>query len=74
MSIHHSDHQSYRSFGIPRTDTENGNYLWIQNFHSALNKRSRVGFFMAISPINLNEGWDAKVDKKSLQIALEWCN
>ena len=32
-------------FGIPRTD--NGNYLWIQHFHSALNKKGRAGFVMA---------------------------
>jgi hypothetical protein len=34
-------------FGIPRTD--NGNYLWIQDFHSALNKKGRAGFVMADS-------------------------
>jgi type I restriction enzyme M protein len=34
-------------FGIPRTD--NGNYLWIQHFHSALNKKGRAGFVMANS-------------------------
>jgi type I restriction enzyme M protein len=32
-------------FGIPRSD--NGNYLWIQHFHSALNKKGRAGFVMA---------------------------
>jgi type I restriction enzyme M protein len=34
-------------FGLPRTD--NGNYLWIQIFHSALNERGRAGFVMANS-------------------------
>jgi type I restriction enzyme M protein len=34
-------------FGLPRTD--NGNYLWIQIFYSALNERGRAGFVMANS-------------------------
>jgi type I restriction enzyme M protein len=34
-------------FGLPNTD--NGNYLWIQQFHSALNDRGRAGFVMANS-------------------------
>lgn len=34
-------------FGVPRTD--NGNYLWIQHFHSALNNKGRAGFVMANS-------------------------
>ncbi len=34
-------------FGLPKTD--NGNYLWIQLFHSALNARGRAGFVMANS-------------------------
>ncbi len=34
-------------FGLPRTD--NGNYLWIQLFHSALNAKGRAGFVMANS-------------------------
>jgi type I restriction enzyme M protein len=33
--------------GLPRTD--NGNYLWIQQFYAALNKRGRAGFVMANS-------------------------
>jgi type I restriction enzyme M protein len=37
-------------FGIPRTD--NGNYLWIQHFHSALNNKGRAGFVMANSAAN----------------------
>ncbi|MEX2607770.1 MAG: class I SAM-dependent DNA methyltransferase [Kiritimatiellia bacterium] len=35
------------ALGLPRTD--NGNYLWIQHFHSALNARGRAGFVMANS-------------------------
>jgi len=34
-------------FGIPRAD--NANYLWIQNFYSALNEHGRAGFVMANS-------------------------
>ena len=34
-------------FGLPRTD--NANYLWIQEFYSALNAQGRAGFVMANS-------------------------
>jgi type I restriction enzyme M protein len=34
-------------FGMPRND--NGNYLWIQMFYSALNQKGRAGFVMANS-------------------------
>lgn len=34
-------------FGLPRVD--NANYLWIQEFYSALNVRGRAGFVMANS-------------------------
>jgi type I restriction enzyme M protein len=34
-------------FGLPRAD--NANYLWIQLFYSALNKKGRAGFVMANS-------------------------
>jgi len=34
-------------FGIPRVD--NGNYLWIQHFYTALNDKGRAGFVMANS-------------------------
>jgi type I restriction enzyme M protein len=34
-------------FGLPRPD--NGNYLWIQLFYSALNETGRAGFVMANS-------------------------
>ncbi|HPR65301.1 MAG TPA: N-6 DNA methylase [Thermoanaerobaculia bacterium] len=34
-------------FGLPRTD--NGNYIWIQIFASALNEKGRAGFVMANS-------------------------
>ena len=34
-------------FGLPNTD--NANYLWIQEFYSALNEHGRAGFVMANS-------------------------
>ncbi|MBA4388399.1 MAG: hypothetical protein C0404_10485 [Verrucomicrobia bacterium] len=34
-------------FGLPKTD--NGNYIWIQLFYSALNDKGRAGFVMANS-------------------------
>jgi type I restriction enzyme M protein len=34
-------------FGIPRTD--DANYLWVQEFYSALNQRGRAGFVGANS-------------------------
>lgn len=34
-------------FGMPRAD--NGNYIWIQEFYSALNENGRAGFVMANS-------------------------
>jgi len=34
-------------FGLPRAD--NGNYIWIELFYSALNERGRAGFVMASS-------------------------
>lgn len=34
-------------FGIPKAD--NGNYMWIQYFHSYLNEQGRAGFVMASS-------------------------
>ncbi len=35
------------SLGLPKTD--NGNYLWIETFYSALNDKGRAGFVMANS-------------------------
>jgi type I restriction enzyme M protein len=34
-------------FGLPKKD--NGNYIWIQHFYSALNEKGRAGFVMANS-------------------------
>jgi len=46
-------------YGIPRTD--NGNYLWIQHFHSALNKKGRAGFVMA------NSAADARASEQDIR-------
>ena len=46
-------------FGIPRTD--NGNYLWIQHFHSALNAKGRAGFVMA------NSAADARASEQEIR-------
>lgn len=46
-------------FGIPRTD--NGNYLWIQHFHAALNKKGRAGFVMA------NSAADARASEQEIR-------
>jgi len=41
------DDRRHYPFGMPRAD--NGNYLWIQLFYSALNATGRAGFVMANS-------------------------
>jgi type I restriction enzyme M protein len=46
-------------FGLPRSD--NGNYLWIQLFYSALNKKGRAGFVMA------NSAADARSSEQDLR-------
>src|ERR1022692_4317695 len=46
-------------FGLPRTD--NGNYLWIQLFYSALNAKGRAGFVMA------NSASDARSSEQELR-------
>ena len=46
-------------FGLPRTD--NANYLWIQIFYSALNKKGRAGFVMA------NSASDARASEQELR-------
>ncbi len=46
-------------FGLPRTD--NGNYLWIQLFYSALNKKGRAGFVMA------NSASDARASEQEIR-------
>jgi type I restriction enzyme M protein len=46
-------------FGLPHTD--NGNYLWIQLFYSALNKKGRAGFVMA------NSASDARASEQEIR-------
>ncbi len=47
------------AFGLPRTD--NGNYLWIQHFHAALNATGRAGFVMA------NSAADARASEQEIR-------
>jgi len=46
-------------FGMPSVD--NGNYLWIQLFYSALNEKGRAGFVMA------NSAGDARASEQELR-------
>ena len=46
-------------FGVPSVD--NGNYLWIQLFYSALNEKGRAGFVMA------NSASDARASEQELR-------
>jgi type I restriction enzyme M protein len=46
-------------FGLPRVD--NGNYLWIQMFYSALNERGRAGFVMP------NSASDARASEQEIR-------
>jgi type I restriction enzyme M protein len=46
-------------FGLPRTD--NANYLWIQEFYSALNGQGRAGFVMA------NSAADARASEQEIR-------
>src|ERR1022692_2674161 len=48
-------------FGLPRSD--NGNYIWIQAFYSALNARGRAGFVMANSAADAG-GSELEIRKK----------
>lgn len=51
-------------FGTPRTD--NGNYIWIQTFYSALSQRGRAGFVMANSAADAG-GSELEIRKKIIQ-------
>jgi len=51
-------------FGLPRTD--NGNYLWIQLFYSALNEKGRAGFVMANSASDARSS-EMEIRKQLLQ-------
>ena len=49
-------------FGLPKND--NANYMWIQYFHSYLNKNGRCGFVMATSATDA--GASEKIIRKKL--------
>ena len=51
-------------FGLPRSD--NGNYLWIQIFHTALNENGRAGFVMANSAADAG-GSELEIRKKLIE-------
>tara|TARA_A100001015_G_scaffold273925_1_gene329833 strand:+ start:102 stop:1661 length:1560 start_codon:yes stop_codon:yes gene_type:complete len=51
-------------FGIPKSD--NGNYMWIQYFHSYLNKKGRAGFVMASSATDAGSS-EKKIRKKLIE-------
>jgi type I restriction enzyme M protein len=57
------DDPRYR-FGIPRSD--NANYLWIQEFYSALNERGRAGFVMANSASDARAS-EAEIRRKLIE-------
>ena len=48
-------------FGLPKAD--NGNYIWIQVFYSALNEKGRAGFVMANSAADAG-GSELEIRKK----------
>ena len=52
------------SLGIPRAD--NANYLWIQEFYSALNENGRAGFVMANSAADAG-GSELEIRKKLIE-------
>ena len=51
-------------FGLPSTD--NANYLWIQQFYSALHNKGRAGFVMANSAADAR-GSELEIRKKLIQ-------
>jgi type I restriction enzyme M protein len=51
-------------FGLPKAD--NGNYIWMQQFYSALNSKGRAGFVMANSAADAG-GSELEIRKKLIQ-------
>jgi type I restriction enzyme M protein len=51
-------------FGLPRAD--NGNYIWIQAFYSALNETGRAGFVMANSAADAG-GSELQIRRKLIE-------
>lgn len=69
FNVHGVDYEKVKGdprwpFGLPSTD--NGNYLWIQQFYSALNSKGRAGFVMANSAADAR-GAEAEIKKKLIQ-------
>ena len=55
-----------RRFALGLPSTDNGNYLWIQLFHAALNDSGRAGFVMANSAGDAR-GSELEIRKKLIQ-------
>src|SRR5205823_14522418 len=51
-------------YGLPRSD--NGNYIWVQAFYSALNATGRAGFVMANSAADAG-GSELEIRRKLIQ-------
>jgi len=51
-------------FGVPKAD--NGNYMWIQYFHSYLNENGRAGFVMASSATDAGHS-EKEIRKKLIE-------
>jgi len=58
------DERARFPFGMPRAD--NGNYIWIQAFFSALNAKGRAGFVMANSASDAG-GSELEIRKKLIE-------
>ena len=52
-------------FGLPKVN--NGNYLWIQTFYSALNRNGRAGFVMANSASDARDGGQLEIRRKLIE-------
>lgn len=69
FNVHKVDYEKVKgdprwSLGLPSTD--NANYLWIQQFCTALNKKGRSGFVMANSASDAR-GNETEIRKKLIQ-------
>jgi len=69
FNVHGVDHEKVKGnprwpIGLPSSD--NANYLWIQQFYSALNSKGRAGFVMANSAADAR-GAEAEIRRKLIQ-------
>lgn len=53
-------------FGLGMPNTDNANYIWIQAFYSALNKKGRAGFVMANSAADAR-GAELEIRRKLIE-------